>query len=129
MLQEIFPHYCERFSFFLIKCGNDGRMLWAAAVPMILLLLSRASSQLTSADPSVQQGEPEGDAARAGCSSGGVWLPTVGQATTSSKLTVLRRSTLIINVFLIFFFSAALEISLWKCKCCDNSSVQADENV
>lgn len=98
-----FPQHCERFSFFLIKRGNDGRMLWAAAVP-VMLLLSGASSHSPQLTPLPSKGSLQGHAARAGCSSGGVWLPTVGQATASSKLAVLRRGKFIINVFLFFFF-------------------------
>jgi len=72
-------YYCERFSFFLIKDGNDSSTLQAAAVTLgsaIHLLLSTAFSHF-----SLEKGKMQGDAVALGCSSDGVRLPTVGQAT------------------------------------------------
>ena len=71
MLQEIFLRHCERFSFFLIKGGNNGSMLWAAALPLVStihLLLSTAFSRFTLTDsPMRGKGKLPGDAAARGC--------------------------------------------------------------
>lgn len=134
MLQEIFPHYCERFSFLLIKCCNDSRMLWAAVVPMIVSSpVIKSIQQFTSADPSAQH---RGSAGR--CCQGWLqlWGCLVANSGAGSNLQEADSAKeeytyhyCVSKLFFFFLSSAALESSLWKCKCCVNSSVQADENV
>lgn len=114
-----------------MKGGNDGSTLRAAVLPlefMLHLLLSTALSHFPLADiPLCSKGEMlQGNAA----GRLRLWGPAVGQATgTRGDVTVLRRSAIIITVFLNFCFTAAGEGRPWKCECCNNSSVQADENI